>query len=181
MYGEAARHWASQELKKPLGEKPGTREKGPLWESGTAETTALKTESWRKHVPQEPRKMRPTGTRKRKPFLSPVSLQCPLLTRLSIMLLAKKKHLTKPASINTRQANMDEFGAEWQQYIDNWPGDRVLGDGAREEGREQTETQQYIILCINWEDKYSSSSGDRARVMTGGCLQQAEFELPPPQ
>lgn len=47
--------------------------------------------------------------------------------------------------------------------MDNWPGDRVLGDGAREEGREQTETQQYIILCINWEDKYSSSSGDRAR------------------
>lgn len=43
MYGEAARHWASQELKKPLLQEPGTREKGPLWESGTAEATALKT------------------------------------------------------------------------------------------------------------------------------------------
>lgn len=41
--GKAARHWASQELKKPLLQEPGTREKGPLWESGTAEATALKT------------------------------------------------------------------------------------------------------------------------------------------
>ena len=49
-------------------------------------------ESWRKHVPQEPGKMRPPGIRKRKPFLSPVSLQCPLQTRLSIVLLAKAEH-----------------------------------------------------------------------------------------
>lgn len=124
--------------------------------------------------------MRPPGIRKRKPFLSPVSLQCPLLTRLSIMLLAKEKHLAKPTSIITGQANMDEFGAEWQ-YIDNWAGERVLVDGAREEVREKTKTQQYTILCINWEDKYSSSLGDRARVMRRGCLWEAEFELPPPQ
>lgn len=64
---------------------------------------------------------------------------------------------------------MDEFGVEWQ-YIDNWPGERVLGNWAREEVREKTKTQQYIILFINWEDKYSSSSGDRARVMRKGCL-----------
>ena len=56
----------------------------------------------------------------------------------------KGKHLTKPTSITTGQANTDEFGAEWQ-YIDNWPGERVLGDGAREEGREQTET----VCCNN--------------------------------
>ena len=49
-------------------------------------------ESWRKHVPQEPGKMRPPGIRKRKHFLSPVSLQCPLQTRLSIVLLAKAEH-----------------------------------------------------------------------------------------
>lgn len=59
--------------------------------------------------------------------------------------------------------------------------ERVLVDGAREEVREKTKTQQYTILCINWEDKYSSSLGDRARVMRRGCLWEAEFELPPPQ
>ena len=43
----------------------------------------------------------------RKPFLSPVSPQCPLLTRLSIMLLAKEKYLQSPPPLSqSRQIRM---------------------------------------------------------------------------